>query len=84
MRYKKKPYPRNSDIENAILKLFSQNPLVKPEEFVDSVRSVLESDGFYTKLVTPKRVWRIYEDMVKKGKMYDYLLVLKNEENTFT
>lgn len=84
MKQKKKPYPKNSDIAKAIIQLLSLNPLVKPEEFVDSVKSLLERNGFYVKLVTPKRVWRIYENMVKKGQIYDYLLVVKEKENTFT
>jgi len=84
MKYRKKPYPKNSDIAKAILQLFSLNPLVKPEDFVDSVKSVLEMNGFYVKLVTPKRIWRTYENMVRKGQIYDYLLVVKEKENTFT
>lgn len=81
----KKPYPHNQDIKEAVLEVLAKDPLVKPDEFVDRVRSRLEEKGFYAGLVTPKRVWRVYEEMVRNGDIYDYLGVVqeKGGENTF-
>ncbi len=77
----KKPYPRNSDIEEAIMRLIIKNPLVSPDDFPDAVKYELENYGFYTGLVNKKRIWRVYENMVRSGKMYDYLEVVQNINN---
>lgn len=76
----KKPYPRDGDVQKAIIEAISINPLVKPIEFCDEVKRVLEDKGFYTGLLTIKRIWRIYEKMVKKGVIYDYLDVVRSEK----
>ncbi|UNQ72559.1 hypothetical protein [Infirmifilum sp. NZ] len=73
----KKPYPHNTDIKEIILEVLSKHPLVKPEEFVDRVKEALEEKGFFVGLVTAKRVWKVYEDMVKGGDIYDYLGVVQ-------
>ncbi|MEZ0345039.1 MAG: hypothetical protein ABWK01_00580 [Infirmifilum sp.] len=81
----KKPYPHNEDIREVILEVLGRDPLVKPDDFVDRVREKLEEKGFYSGLVTPKRVWHVYEEMVRKGDIYDYLGVVqeKGGQNTF-
>ena len=73
----KKPYPRNDDIAEAIMEAMSA-PTLKPEDFPDRVRRVLEEKGFYTGLVTDKRVWRIYETLVRRGRIYDALGVVQD------
>ena len=73
----KKPYPRNDDIAEAVLEVVGI-PTLKPEDFPDRVRRVLEEKGFYTGLVTNKRVWRVYETLVRKGRIYDTLGVVQN------
>ncbi len=77
-RYKrrvKQRYPSNSDIAEAIKRL-SGFALVNPEEFPERVREALEREGFYTGLVTDERVWRIYESMVRRGALRDFLGVM--------
>lgn len=74
---RKRPYPRDSDIASAITKALSRYPLIKPDEFVEAVLHALEDEGFYTRLVTAKRVWRVYEKLVRSGRLYDYLMVVK-------
>lgn len=74
---RKKPYPRDSDIASAITRAISRYPLLKPSEFVEAVLCTLEDEGFYAKLVTAKRVWRVYEKLVRSGRLYDYLMVVK-------
>lgn len=77
---RKKPYPHNDDIAEAILDALWKYPLVKPVEFYDKIISILKEKGFYTGLVNRRRVWRVYEDMVKKRKMPDYLMVIRDSE----
>ena len=72
----KKPYPRNDDIAEAILEVVGI-PTLKPGDLPDRVRRVLEERGFYTGLVTDKRVWRIYETLVRRGRIYDVLEVVQ-------
>jgi len=76
---RKKPYPRDSDIRDAILRTLYLYPLVKPYDFAEKVIEVLEEEGYYTGLVNVKRVWRVYEKMVRRGEMYDYLDVVKDK-----
>ncbi|MGC8542469.1 MAG: hypothetical protein ACP5NQ_00905 [Vulcanisaeta sp.] len=73
---RKKPYPHNNDILNAMLRVFSKEPFIKPIDFPDKVREELEKEGFYVGLVTTRRIWRIYEEAVRRGLIYDYLGVV--------
>ncbi len=68
-------YPSNSDIAEAIKRLGSYAH-INPEEFPDIVRRELEKEGFYVGLVTDQRVWRIYESLVRRGAIRDYLGVV--------
>ncbi|AKG39098.1 MAG: hypothetical protein ACP5II_04390 [Infirmifilum sp.] len=81
----KKPYPHNNDIRGAVLEVLAKDPLIKPDEFVERVRESLEEKGFYAGLVTPKRIWKIYEELVRSGEIYDYLGVVQgmSSENSF-
>lgn len=72
----KKPYPRNRDIGEAIIAVLAKNPLLHPADLYLNVVEELERRGFYAGLVTEKRVWRVYEEMVRKGEMYDVLDVV--------
>jgi len=40
----------------------------------------LKEEKFFTGLVNPKRVWKIYENLVRKGIIYDVLDVMKREQ----
>ena len=53
---RKKPYPHNNDILNAMLRVFSKEPFIKPIDFPDKVREELEKEGFYVGLVTTRPV----------------------------
>lgn len=75
-RGRRKKYPHNKDIEEAIRELLSKKPHIHPLDFIDEVKKVLEEKKFYTGLVSGKRVWRIYEEMVRKGRIYDILGVV--------
>jgi len=74
----KKPYPRVSDIEDAILAVLSENLLIHPGDFPSAVREKLEEKGFCTIHVNTKRIWRVYESAVRAGRMPDYLDVVKS------
>ncbi len=75
-RGRKLPYPHNKDIEEAIRRVIAKKPYLRPEEFYDEVIRELREMGFYPGLVTVKRVWRIYEEMVRKGRIPDVLGVV--------
>jgi len=77
---KKKPYPRNEDIAEAILEVLWKLPLIKPVDFYDLVISALKEKGFYTGLVNRKRVWKVYERMIRTGRIPDYLMVTKEDK----
>jgi len=76
LREGKKSYPRNSDIRSAILWVLSENPLISPNDFPSEVIALLKRKGFYVGLVNIKRIWRTYENMVRKGEIYDILDVV--------
>ena len=77
---RKKPYPKNSDIEDAILYIAANKVFIHPDDFFFEIIKFLEKNGFFTGLVTAKRVWKIYEQMVKKGKIYDFLMVMRRDK----
>jgi hypothetical protein len=78
MKKRKKGYPHNSDIIEVIMEISNKEIFIKPEDFYDKIRAKLEEKGFKTSFLTTKRVWRIYEEMVKKKIIYDFLEVMKN------
>jgi hypothetical protein len=78
MKKRKKGYPHNSDIMEIIMEILNKEIFIKPEDFYDKIRAKLEEKGFKTSFLTTKRVWRIYEEMVKKKIIYDFLEVMKN------
>ncbi len=77
MKKRKKGYPHTSDVMEAIMEILSDDVYVKPELFYDKVKAKLEDKGFKTSYLTVKRVWRIYEEMVRKGRIYDALGVVE-------
>lgn len=50
---------------------------VRPQDFVDLVYELLEEEGFETRFTTVKRIWYMYEYMVRKGFISDILDVVK-------
>ena len=79
-RSKKKPYPHDSDIAEAIIESIYRDPLLKPYYFAEKVRKILTEKGFYSGLVTERRIWKIYEKLVKNGRIYDYFNVISYEK----
>jgi len=77
--HSKRPYPHNKDIAQAILRVMREKPYVKPIDFISEVKRVLENEGYYTGLVSARRIWRIYEEYARRGWMYDYLGVIEND-----
>ncbi len=75
-RYKKKPYPSNNDIVEAIREVLRQNYYVHPDDFPSHVIEFLEMQGYDARHVTVKRVWRLYEMLVRRGIIRDYLGVV--------
>lgn len=76
---RKKPYPRNEDIAEAIREVLGEL-ILNPDVLPDRVRAKLEEKGFYAGLVTNKRVWSLYEKLVRSGAVPDLLEVLKTSE----
>lgn len=76
-RARKRPYPRRADIAEAILAVLASEPYLHPDELVEKVKAKLEENGFYSGLVNAKRVWRVYAEYVKAGRLHDYLNVLR-------
>jgi len=77
----KRKYPRNKDIEVSVLRALSQALVMHPDELPSIVLEDLEERGFDTTFVNVKRIWRIYRDMVLKGRIYDILDVVRREKH---
>jgi len=77
----KRKYPRNKDIEVSVLRALSQALVMHPDELPSIVFEDLEERGFDTTFVNVKRIWRIYRDMVLKGRIYDILDVVRREKH---
>lgn len=75
----KKKYPHNRDIMKAIMEVLSKEILIKPSELYDKVKANLEDKDFNTSLLNVKRLWSVYEEMVRKGMICDVLLVIEDE-----
>ena len=73
----KKPYPRNEDVRRAIVEVLSRSPGIHPSELPQLVIDSLRGKGFFTGHLTVKRVWRLYEEMVREGRIPDILGVVQ-------
>lgn len=69
-------YPSNRDIAEAVIEA-ARSSSIRPEDFVDIVLSILEERGFSTRFVNEKRVWRIYENLVRRRIIRDTLGVVE-------
>jgi hypothetical protein len=74
---RRRGYPHTSDIAEAIMDVFADEAYVRPDQFYDKVKARLENRGFNTSYMTVKKVWRVYEEMVRKGRIYDVLGVVE-------
>lgn len=62
---------------NAIRSVIYEYFLIEPQTFYEVVIDKLRKEGFNTKHVTVKRVWKVYEKMVKEKIIDDVLSVAK-------
>ncbi|MCE4601971.1 MAG: hypothetical protein F7B18_02180 [Desulfurococcales archaeon] len=68
--------PSNREIAEAVIEA-ARAWEGSPEDFPDAVRSLLEDWGYNTRYVNDKRIWRIYETLVRRGAMRDTLGVVE-------
>lgn len=76
-RKRKRRYPTARDIAEAVREVALSARGADPAEFPEMVREHLERQGFYAGLVTDKRVWRVYETLVRRGVIPDTLGVVE-------
>jgi len=77
---KKEKYPSSRDIVGAVVKAVSYAHGIHPDDFPDLVYSILNEQGFSTRFVTVKRIWRTYENLVRRGIIRDVLGVIDYAE----
>ncbi|ABN69659.1 hypothetical protein Smar_0552 [Staphylothermus marinus F1] len=75
-RRNKKIYPSSRDIVETVKEAAIMARGVHPDEFPDIVLRLLKEKGFDTRYVTVKRIWRVYENLVRKGVIPDTLHVV--------
>ncbi len=73
---RKKPYPSNRDVVEAIRDTLARAYGLHPDEFPELVLELLEERGFEVRHVTVKRIWRLYETLVRRGVISDALGVV--------
>jgi hypothetical protein len=73
---RKKPFPSSRDIVEAVKEAALIARGIHPDEFPDLVFRILEERGFDTRFVTIKRIWRTYENLVRRGVIPDTLHVV--------
>ncbi len=69
-------FPSSRDIVEAVIEAVGRAAGVHPDDFPDLVYSVLRERGFSTRFVTVKRIWRVYENLVRRGVVRDVLGVV--------
>ncbi len=72
----KRKLPSTRDIAEAVAEAALRARGVPPEEFPNIVLEILEEQGFDTRYVTVKRIWRTYESLVRRGVIPDTLGVV--------
>lgn len=68
--------PSTRDIANAVIEAAYKARGLNPEEFPELVKEILENNGFNTRYVNDKRIWRTYETLVRRGVIPDTLGVV--------
>lgn len=69
-------YPSSRDIVEAVIEAAHMGRSMHPNDFPELVITLLQSKGFDTRHVTEKRIWRTYENLVRRGVISDSLGVL--------
>ena len=68
--------PSSRDLAEVVAEAALQARGVPPEEFPNIVMRLLEERGFYTKYVNERRIWRVYESLVRRRVIPDTLGVV--------
>ena len=68
--------PSSRDLAEVVAEAALQARGVPPEEFPGIVIRLLEERGFYTKYVNERRIWRVYESLVRRRVIPDTLGVV--------
>lgn len=63
--------PTRKDLMKIIAEVLKEDP--RPQDFVDMVYELLEARGFNTRFTSVKRIWKVYETMVRKGFIDDVM-----------
>ncbi len=69
-------FPSSRDIVEAVIEAAGRAAGIHPDDFPDLVYSVLREKGFDTRFVTVRRIWRVYESLVLRGRIRDVLGVV--------
>ncbi|RLE80202.1 MAG: hypothetical protein DRJ52_06870 [Thermoprotei archaeon] len=77
---RKRKYPSRKDLAEAVKKALSK-VIFHPHDFPQAVYEVLQEEGFDCSYLTVKRIWRTYEEMVRRGEIFDILGVVVDKEN---
>ncbi len=73
---RKQKLPSTRDLAQIVAEAALSARGANPDEFPDIVRRLLEENGFATRYVTDKRIWRTYELLVRRGVIPDTLGVV--------
>ncbi len=73
---KKYKLPSSRDLAEIVAQAALQARGINPEEFPSIVIQLLEEQGYYTKYVNEKRIWRVYESLVRRRIIPDTLGVV--------
>ncbi len=74
---KKLRYPSSREVYEAVIEAARNIPPESdPLDFPDAVREILRMRGFYTGLVSDRRIWRSYRILVTKRRIPDVLGIM--------
>jgi hypothetical protein len=75
-RHRRLKLPSSRDLAEIVAEAALQARGVDPQEFPQIVITLLEERGFYTGYINEKRIWRVYETLVRRRIIPDTLGVV--------
>ena len=72
-------YPTSRDLVEVVIETSQVCRGIHPHDFPQLVLKALEQRGFSTKYVTVKRIWGVYESLVRRHVIVDVLGVVKED-----
>ncbi len=78
---KKQEYPTSREIVEAVIEAIKRAHGIHPDDFPQLVYDLLENKGYSTRYITIKRIWRIYESLVRKGVVRDVLDIVVEKDS---